>query len=140
MIVSFLQYTCYDVSKNYIVCGATSGSLYLFRRFPISLIQLIPNLNGPIVHVAISPYEHYIGFTTQRGAINVYIIDFTTLQPVISSYYIHEMNITQIKWKQNENQLYFGDMKGNVFLVNLNNFLVIMIATICLCVIKKKNK
>lgn len=124
IISSHQQYTCYDVSKNYIVCGATSGTLYLFRRWPISLIQLIPNLNGPIKHVAISPHEHYIGFTTQRGAINVYIIDFTILQPIISSYYIHEMNITQIKWKQNENQLYFGDMKGNVFLVNLNNFLV----------------
>ncbi|XP_055307237.1 BLOC-2 complex member HPS5 homolog isoform X4 [Sitodiplosis mosellana] len=118
-----INYTCYDVSKNYIVCGATSGSIYLFRRCPVSLLQLIPNLNGPIKLVAISPLEQYICFTTQRGAINVYILNFSTLQPIISSYYLHEMNITQIKWKQNENQIYFGDIKGNVFLVNLNNFL-----------------
>lgn len=137
----FIQYTCYDVSKNYIVCGATSGSLYIFRRHPsISLIQLIPNLNGPLTLVSVSPFEHFICFTTTQPIIkgkpssstfsstqpslNVYRINFETLQPIISSYYLHEVNITQIKWKRNENQLYFGDMNGNISLVNLNNFLV----------------
>lgn len=126
-IIYFLvstQYTCYDASTNYIVCGATSGSLYLFQRQPCKFLQLIPNLYGAISHVAISPQEHFIAFTTQKGTILVYVIDLTAVQPVVVSSYYREMCITQLKWKQNECQLFFGDMKGNVFLVNLNNFLV----------------
>lgn len=119
------QYTCYDASFNYIVCGATSGSLYLFQRQQnCKFLQLIPNLSGAINNVAISPQEHYIAFTTQKGTILVYVIDLTTVQPVVISSYYREMTVTQLKWKQNECQLFLGDMKGNVFLANLNNFLV----------------
>lgn len=120
------QYTCYDASKKYITCGASSGSMYVFMRQPCKFLQLIPNLSGAISHIAISPQENYVAFTTQKGSIHIYVIDLTTVQPTIlsSHYHYHEMNITQIKWKQNEKQLFLGDVKGNVFLVNLNIFLV----------------
>lgn len=124
-ILHLPQYTCYDASLNYIVCGATSGSLYLFQRQPsCKFLQLIPNVSGAINNVAISPHEHYIAFTTHKGTVLVYVIDLTTVQPVVISSYYREMNVTQLKWKQNECQLFLGDMKGNVFLANLNNFLV----------------
>lgn len=112
------------MSKNFIVCGAISGSVYIFQRDQCKFLQLIPNMSGTINHVAISPHEQYIAFTSQKGTIHVHKIDFTTIQPVIVSSYFHEMNITQIVWKRNENQLFIGDLKGNVFLLNLNNFLV----------------
>lgn len=105
------------------MCGATSGSLYLFQR-DCKFLQLIPNLNGAINNVAISPLENYIAFTTQKGNVLVYAIDLTTVQPMVISSYYREMTVTQLIWKQNECQLFLGDMKGNVFLANLNNFLV----------------
>lgn len=118
------QYTCYDASKKYITCGASSGSIYVFMRQPCKFLQLIPNLSGAINHIAISPQENYVAFTTQKGSIHIYVIDLTTVQPTILSSHYHEMLITQIQWKQNEKQLFLGDVKGNVFLVNLNIFLV----------------
>lgn len=107
----------------------------MFQRNPCKFLQLIPNLYGAINHVAISPQEHFIAFTTQKGTILVYVIDLSAIQPVVVSSYYREMSITQLKWKQNECQLFFGDMKGNVFLVNLNHFLVVSATSI----IKSKN-
>lgn len=98
--------------------------MYVFMRQPCKFLQLIPNLSGAINHIAISPQENYVAFTTQKGSIHIYVIDLTTVQPTILSSHYHEMIITQIKWKQNEKQLFLGDVKGNVFLVNLNIFLV----------------
>lgn len=37
------QYTCFDVSPSFLVFGATSGGLYLFRREPCTFLQLLPN-------------------------------------------------------------------------------------------------
>lgn len=37
------QYTCFDVSQNFIILGASSGGLYVFRRQPCEFIQLLPN-------------------------------------------------------------------------------------------------
>lgn len=77
------------------------------------------------MHVAISPQEHYVAYITHKGTILVYVIDLEgNAQPTIFSTYYREMTITQLKWRQNESQLFVGDLKGNVFLVNLNNFLV----------------
>lgn len=119
------QYTCYDASQNYVACGATSGSIYLFQRQPCKFLQLIPNVFGPISHVAISPQEHYVAYSSHKGTMLVYVIDLeSNAQPTILSTYYREMIITQLSWRQNESQLFAGDLKGNVFLVNLNNFLV----------------
>lgn len=52
------QYTCVDVS-NYIVFGASSGSLYIFRRYPCEFLQLIQNVHGSITNVRISPNERF---------------------------------------------------------------------------------
>lgn len=81
-------------------------------------------MNGAINMISISPQEHYVAFTTQKGTVLVYVIDFKQIQPVFCSSYYHEMKVTQIRWKKNESQFYLGDFKGTVFLVNLNIFLV----------------
>lgn len=119
------QYTCYDASRNYVACGATSGSIYLFQRQPCKFLQLIPNTFGSISNVAISQQEHYVAYSSQKGTILVYVIDSENdAQPTILSTYYREMKITQLHWRKNESQLFVGDLTGNVFLVNLNNFLV----------------
>lgn len=43
---SYFQYTCFDVSPSFLVFGATSGGLYLFRREPCTFLQLLPNKVG----------------------------------------------------------------------------------------------
>lgn len=65
-----------------------------------------------------------MAFTSQRGTVLVYFIDLTSVQPLVVTAYFREMTIAQLKWKENETQLFAGDLKGNVFLVNLKNFLV----------------
>lgn len=52
------------------------------------------------------------------------MIDLSTAQPIVVQSNHNEMNITQLKWRQNECQFFIGDTSGNVALVNLNNFLV----------------
>jgi hypothetical protein len=39
----FFQYTCFCVSRNFLIFGATSGGLYVFRREPCIFLQLLPN-------------------------------------------------------------------------------------------------
>lgn len=59
LLLFLLQYTCVDVS-NYIVFGASSGSLYIFRRYPCEFLQLIQNVHGSITNVRISPNERFV--------------------------------------------------------------------------------
>lgn len=54
----------------------------------------------------------------------VYNIDFQAIQPHVVTSYYRETAVTCLQWKKNECQFFYGDKKGNVFLVNLNNFLV----------------
>lgn len=84
---------------------------------------MIPSLEGALNHVVISPKEQYISFTTQRGIILNYTINLKAIQPVIYKTSCNsETNITQIIWRDNEHQLFFGDTKGQVFLINLVKF------------------
>jgi len=39
----YFQYTCFSVSRNFLIFGATSGGLYVFRREPCIFLQLLPN-------------------------------------------------------------------------------------------------
>lgn len=121
---SKFQYTCIDASSNYIVLGATSGSIYLFRRNPLEYALLIQNMYGPINHVAISPQEKFVSFSTIKGTICVYVINLAASYPQIVTAHYEEATVTCLHWKRNEEQVFYGDNKGNVFLVNLTSFLV----------------
>lgn len=48
------QYTCCEVSRNFVILGASSGGLYVFRRQPCEFIQLLPNkvsVVNSIIHI-----------------------------------------------------------------------------------------
>lgn len=141
-IVSFFQYTCVDVS-NYIVFGASSGSLYIFRRYPCEFLQLIQNVHGSITNVRISPNERYviqlvirifsslcslyrfIGFSTDKGTIGVYLLDFEAQEPIIITSQCEETkNITFIEWKNEEQHLFIGNKKGVVSIVFIDTLFV----------------
>lgn len=108
------------------VLGATSGSIYLFRRTASSVefLQIIQNMYGPINHVAISPQEKFVTFSTVKGTICVYVIDLAAAYPQIVTAHYEDTLVTCLHWRRNKEQLFYGDNKGNVFLVNLTSFLV----------------
>lgn len=60
---SYFQYTCFDVSPSFLVFGATSGGLYLFRREPCTFLQLLPNKVGLLLIYLLMKVVH--------GAVNI---------------------------------------------------------------------
>lgn len=105
------------------MCGASSGSLYLFQREPFSFLQLIPNKYGSINQVSISPQEKMISFATVKGTICVYSIDLSA-QPQATTSQIEGPLVTCFYWTSDEKHLYFGDRKGNVSMINISFFMV----------------
>lgn len=79
---------------------------------------------GPINHVAISPQEKFVVFSTIKGTICVYVINLEASYPQIVTAHYEDTTVTTLHWKRNEEQVFYGDNKGNVLLVNLTSFLV----------------
>lgn len=79
---------------------------------------------GPINHIAISPQEKFVTFSTVKGTICVYVIDLTASYPQIVTAHYKDALVTCLQWKRNEEQLFYGDHQGNVYVVNLTSFLV----------------
>uniref|UniRef100_A0A0A1XQ96 Hermansky-Pudlak syndrome 5 protein homolog n=1 Tax=Zeugodacus cucurbitae TaxID=28588 RepID=A0A0A1XQ96_ZEUCU len=122
-----IKYTCFDISTNYVIFGATSGSLYLFNRCTGKFLQLIPNKHGPVTHLAISANEKYVAFSTQRSMICVYAVNIsahTTPQVIFTNLSSDQtLQVTCIHWTQDEKQFYYGDTRGQVNLVLLSSFI-----------------
>ena len=127
LTVFLFQYTCFDISENYIVLGATSGSLYLFNRHG-KFLHLIPSKHGSVNHLSISANEKYVGFSTQRSVVCVYAVNLSAqaAPQVIFTNLCSDQSIqvTCIHWTQDEKQFYYGDSKGQVNLVLLSTFIV----------------
>lgn len=112
--------------------GATSGSLYLFQRKDCKFLHLIPTKSGSLSHVAISPGEKYVAFSTTKGVVSVYVINISvtsTPQILKPSLGLGSINgnsfgdITCIRWSPDEKQFYYGDKKGQVNLVVLSVYI-----------------
>lgn len=80
---------------------------------------------GAILHVAISPQEKFVSFSTVKGTICVYVINLVASYPQIVTAHYEDTSVSCLHWKRTEEQLYYGDNKGIVYLVNLTSFLVI---------------
>ncbi|XP_023290863.2 Hermansky-Pudlak syndrome 5 protein homolog [Lucilia cuprina] len=121
-----IKYTCFDISENYIVLGATSGSLYLFNRQG-KFLHLIPSKHGAVNHLSISTNEKYVGFSTQRSVVCVYAVNLSAQaapQVIFTNLCSDQsVQVTCIHWTQDEKQFYYGDSKGQVNLVLLSTFI-----------------
>ncbi|XP_067620009.1 BLOC-2 complex member HPS5 homolog [Eurosta solidaginis] len=122
-----IKYTCFDISTNYVIFGASSGSLYLFNRCSGKFLHLVPNKHGPVTHLAISANEKYVAFSTQRSMICVYAVNLsalTTPQVIYAKLGSDQtLQVTCIHWTQDEKQFYYGDTRGQVNLVLLTSFI-----------------
>ncbi|KAH1019309.1 hypothetical protein HUJ04_009150 [Dendroctonus ponderosae] len=109
---------CFDVSSTYLVFGASSGGIYIFKRNPYEFIKLIPSRDGPTKLIAISPDEHHISVVCATGLILIlqnFIEDAKTQTQVFNE---HEgKQVTYIKWHRNE--LYVGDETGKISVVSV---------------------
>jgi hypothetical protein len=71
-----VRYSALDVSRNYIICGANTGSLYLYTR-ACAFVRLITldhadgGGRGEITHVRFSADEKYVAICTAMKLIFV---------------------------------------------------------------------
>ncbi|EDW15893.1 Hermansky-Pudlak syndrome 5 protein homolog [Drosophila mojavensis] len=121
-----IKYTCFDISDNYIIFGATSGSLYFFNRGG-KFMHLIPNKHGPVTHLSISANNKYVAFSTQRSLICVYAVNLSAQaapQVIVTHLSTDQsVQVTCIHWTPDEKQFYYGDTRGQVNLVLLSSFI-----------------
>ncbi|XP_053616190.1 BLOC-2 complex member HPS5 homolog [Plodia interpunctella] len=122
--VQRIKYSCFDVSKTLIAFGATSGGIYVFNRNPCEFIQLIPNKDGTITRLAISPDEKHIGFANGKG-----IVIVTECNQSLSGGHSttiskeHQGNeVTSMVWGPG-NMLFAGDDIGKISVLQLQGFI-----------------
>ncbi|EDV94810.1 Hermansky-Pudlak syndrome 5 protein homolog [Drosophila grimshawi] len=121
-----IKYTCFDISDNYIIFGATSGSLYFFNRGG-KFMHLIPNKHGPVTHLSISANNKYVAFATQRSLICVYAVNLSAQaapQVIVTHLSTDQsVQVSCIHWTPDEKQFYYGDTRGQVNLVIISTFI-----------------
>lgn len=138
-----MQFTCFDVSEKYIIFGANSGSLYVYDRASVNFLSIIPSQLGTISQVLISGNGKQIAVANMRGAIGVVLdLDSSASKEVL----LTELGggggeggagagavggrsgttafVTSFCWGEDDKELYCGDSKGTVSLLQLSMFMV----------------
>ncbi|KAK6637564.1 hypothetical protein RUM44_007986 [Polyplax serrata] len=119
---SRIKYTCFNASNNFLIFGATSGGLYVFRREPCCFLQLLPNKEGAVTQVSISPNEKLIAFSTIRGIICVVEKTPQGAKHIITTVEHQNEQITSLQWNSSNNELFIGDNTGKVSIVMVSIF------------------
>ncbi|XP_067000264.2 BLOC-2 complex member HPS5 [Anabrus simplex] len=118
-----IKYTCFSVSQNFLILGATSGGLYVFKRDPCTFLQLLPNKEGAVTHVAISPDEKLFGFATIKGAVFILERNVGPGARLVQTSSEHlGTNISALQWNGHSSELYVGDDTGKVSVINISAF------------------
>ncbi|XP_046394934.1 Hermansky-Pudlak syndrome 5 protein homolog [Ischnura elegans] len=123
-----IKYTCFDASQRFIVLGATSGGIYIFQRKPCIFLQLIPNTEGAVTQVSVSPNESMFAFSTVKGF--VFLVDHNVgqdgsggVRKVQVSSDHRGAQITAFQWHLRTSDLYIGDDKGKISVVSVSFFM-----------------
>ncbi|XP_046665581.1 uncharacterized protein LOC124357648 [Homalodisca vitripennis] len=120
-----IKYTCFDVSPSFLVFGATSGGLYVFRREPCTFLQLLPNKEGAVNRVAISPDEKLIAFASVRGIVCVLQrAETSTSTRCLNRSVEHSgTTVTAICWVDHSDQVFVGDNQGRLSVIKVSLFM-----------------
>ncbi|KAI4463905.1 ruby-eye2-like protein [Holotrichia oblita] len=117
-----IKFTCFDISSNYIVFGASSGGIYIFNRHPCKFIKLIPNKDGSVTNIVISSEQKDVALSTTKGFIVIVENCFCDGNIQYQIYTQHEGNtVTAMKWYGND--LYSGDSSGQVSVISISHLL-----------------
>lgn len=124
-----IKFTCCDASSKYIIFGANSGSLYVYDRLTVNFLSIIPSQLGAISQICIARNGKQIAVANQRGAIGVVLeLDGSATKEVL----LTELGdgsgskgavVTCICWGDEDRELYVGDSKGTVSLLQLSMFM-----------------
>ncbi|EEB11189.1 conserved hypothetical protein [Pediculus humanus corporis] len=112
-----IKYTCFNTSNSYLIFGATSGSLYVFQREPCCFLQLLPNKEGSVTQVSISPDEKFIGFSTVKGMVCILEKTSNGIKHLITATEHQNEQVTCLQWNDVNNELFVGDNNGKVSIV-----------------------
>ncbi|KDR22801.1 hypothetical protein L798_00714, partial [Zootermopsis nevadensis] len=117
------QYTCFTVSRNFLIFGATSGGLYVFKREPCIFLHLLPNKEGSITQVSVSPDEKYFAFATVKGVVCILeqsqSLKFRRVQ---TSAEHHGSEVTALQWNACRSELFVGDDSGRISVISSSAF------------------
>ncbi|VVC35347.1 WD40/YVTN repeat-like-containing domain,Zinc finger, RING-type,Zinc finger, RING/FYVE/PHD-type,WD40- [Cinara cedri] len=118
-----IKYTCVEVSQNFIIFGASSGGLYVFRRQPCEFLQLLPNKEGSVTQIVVSKDEDLIAFGTQKGIVCILQRNENGIGAKLLNKSTEHLGyeITAMEWTS-KNQLYFGDCNGKVTSIYVSLF------------------
>lgn len=119
-----VKYTCFDVSRRYIIFGSSSGGIYVFLRENLQYLKIITNKDGPVSQVALAPDDSILAFATSRG--HVLVVEHnaeregSTSQRLQFTYEHKGSLVTTLKWSNTPSRLYAGDDSGRVSLINVS--------------------
>ncbi|KAJ8946118.1 hypothetical protein NQ318_013168 [Aromia moschata] len=116
-----IKLTSFNISNKYIVFGASSGGIYIFKREPCEFIKLIPSKEGSALKIVIAPNEKNIAIGSSKGLLLI-VENFLDVNFRFSVVNYHENNIiTEIIWHGND--VYCGDNVGIISVFSSNYLL-----------------
>ena len=122
LILIFPQFLAFDVSQSYLIFGANSSSLYIFKRNPYQFERIIPSQKfSSIDKICISHNESIVAFSSKSGKIGFLDLENNAQQTVQIQ---HESTVSSMYWNPENKQLYVGDVNGNVSVCNISYFMV----------------
>ncbi|XP_052899377.1 BLOC-2 complex member HPS5 homolog [Anopheles moucheti] len=134
---SRIKFTCFDCSPKFFVFGANSGSLYLYDRLSTRFLAIFPSQLGTIGKVSISHNEKQIAVGNQTGSIGVLLeLEPPHVKEILSTELASttdgdgqplEMTeptfVTSFCWTEDDKELYCGDSRGVVSLIQFSLFM-----------------
>ncbi|XP_023242056.1 Hermansky-Pudlak syndrome 5 protein homolog isoform X1 [Centruroides sculpturatus] len=121
---SRIKYTCFDISRRYLVLGSSSGDLFVFLRDTLTYLNTVPSKEGSIVQVCIAAEENVLGYASSRG--HVLVVEHNAeksssqAQRLQLSYEHKGALVTSLQWNSTTTKLFVGDDKGKVTVVNVS--------------------
>lgn len=133
-----IKFTCFDCSPKYFVFGANSGSLYLYDRITTNFLAIFPSQLGAIGKVSISHNEKQIAVGNQSGSIGVLLeLEPPSVKEILSTDLTPTGDndgrpfasekvvafVTSFCWTEDDKELYCGDSRGIVSLIQFSLFM-----------------
>lgn len=121
---SRIKYTCFDISRRYLVLGSSSGDLFVFLKDTLTYLSTVPSKEGSIVQVCIAAEENVLGYASSRG--HVLVVEHNAeksssqAQRLQLSYEHKGALVTSLQWNSTTTKLFVGDDKGKVTVVNVS--------------------
>ena len=124
-------YTCIDVCKELVACGANTGSVYLFKRLNILntnhklvLVETMASLGEPVTKVAFSPDGQNVALSSNSGTVRIIKLHLNALRrkQVMQTNTTHKgCVVTSLKWDSDGKKIFAGDEKGVVSSMTLTS-------------------